>query len=362
MLHKSGRIGSPKGHEGGRDNGATCDCRKCGREHGGEVAGQERAVGCQELGDAGQGGGGIPRGLPQCADARIYSSANYELAEDGGAMSTSEAGNRGSAGAIPAAVETAPAQEMHLSRAGQSLSGKLARAPRSSPSRPKAVLFDLFNTLVPGGTRAQRDEVSRRMAEVLGVEPTPLADLIRRTFDDRTRGRLGDLSETVSWLAGQLGAEPGNEAIDAAVELRLAMTRQLHDDTWALDALTELGHAGFRLGLVSDCSAETPTIWPASPLSAHFEALSFSCLTGHRKPEPEAYLTAVRQLGVRPEECMFVGDGGSFELTGARELGIEAYRFVGKSDDLGESIDEDDGWAGVTITDLHDLLRFAIAR
>ena len=59
---------------------------------------------------------------------------------------------------------------------------------------------------------------------------------------------------------------------------------------------------------------------------------------------------------------MFVGDGGSFELTGARELGIEAYRFVGKSDDLGESIDEDDGWTGVTITDLHDLVRFATAK
>lgn len=232
----------------------------------------------------------------------------------------------------------------------------------TSAARPKAVLFDLFNTLVPGGTRDERDEVSRRMAAILDVDPERLADLIRHTFDDRTRGRLGDLTETVSWLADQLGAEPPREAIDAAVELRLAMTRQLHRATWALRALHDLSRTGILLGLVSDCSAETPTIWPASPLVAYFDATSFSCVTGYRKPEPEAYLIATRQLRVEPAECMFVGDGGSHELTGARELGMDAYRFVANGSEVGESIDERNGWDGATITDLDDLIKHTAAK
>jgi HAD superfamily hydrolase (TIGR01509 family) len=33
-----------------------------------------------------------------------------------------------------------------------------------------------------------------------------------------------------------------------------------------------------------------------------------SCLTGRRKPEPEAYLGAARALGVEPSACVFVDD------------------------------------------------------
>lgn len=226
-------------------------------------------------------------------------------------------------------------------------------------ARPRAVLFDLFNTLVPGGTPVERDRVSHAMAGVLGVDPLLLADLIRQSFDDRTRGRLGDLTETVRWLARQLGAHANDDAIDAAVELRLAMTRRLHDATWALSTLAELGRVGLRRGLVSDCSAETPMIWQQSPLAAHLDALSFSCVTGHRKPEPEAYLTAVSALGVQPQECVFVGDGGSNELAGAAELGMEVYRFRPDRSDLSDSIDQDQTWRGPTLTDLNDLVALA---
>jgi FMN hydrolase / 5-amino-6-(5-phospho-D-ribitylamino)uracil phosphatase len=33
-----------------------------------------------------------------------------------------------------------------------------------------------------------------------------------------------------------------------------------------------------------------------------------SCLTGRRKPDPEAYLGAARELGVEPSACVFVDD------------------------------------------------------
>lgn len=89
---------------------------------------------------------------------------------------------------------------------------------------------------------------------------------------------------------------------------------------------------------------------------AYFETVSFSCVTGHRKPEPEAYLIAVNALGIGPQECLYVGDGGSHELTGAERLGIQAIRFEPPMDGRGDVIDEDPDWTGDVITDLADLV------
>ncbi|MDQ2852981.1 MAG: HAD family hydrolase [Actinomycetota bacterium] len=225
-----------------------------------------------------------------------------------------------------------------------------------SKPRPRAVLFDLFNTLIPGGSRQERDTVSQVMAQTLGVDPDAMADLVRNTFDDRTRGRLGDLRQTVAWLAARLGGTPSETALAAAVHLRLEMTRSLHRRTWAIPTLVEFARTGTLRGLVSDCSAETPTIWPDSPLAPHFEATSFSCVTGHRKPEPQAYLVAVEQLGVDPQDCLYVGDGGSRELTGAAALGFTAIRFDPPAHLLGDPIDQEHDWYATVISDLSDLI------
>jgi putative hydrolase of the HAD superfamily len=117
-----------------------------------------------------------------------------------------------------------------------------------------------------------------------------------------------------------------------------------------------LGRAGILRGLVTDCFAETPAIWPESPLSPLLEAVSFSCHTGYRKPEPGAYLMAARALGVEPSECLFVGDGGSYELAGATALGMSAIRFIPPGESRGESIDEDANWVGDAIWELNELV------
>lgn len=97
-------------------------------------------------------------------------------------------------------------------------------------------------------------------------------------------------------------------------------------------------------------------MWPTSPLSTQFDAVSFSCVTGHRKPEPESYLTAIRQLGVEPEECLYVGDGGSQELTGAADLGMDVYRFRADNRILGDVVDQDHSWSGPALTDFESLV------
>ena len=41
-----------------------------------------------------------------------------------------------------------------------------------------------------------------------------------------------------------------------------------------------------------------------------------------QKPGPAIYLLAAGRMGARPEDCVFVGDGGSDELAGAKAAGM----------------------------------------
>ena len=43
---------------------------------------------------------------------------------------------------------------------------------------------------------------------------------------------------------------------------------------------------------------------------------------GFLKPHPETYRVVCERLGIAPPECLYVGDGGDNELTGAAAAGL----------------------------------------
>jgi putative hydrolase of the HAD superfamily len=219
--------------------------------------------------------------------------------------------------------------------------------------RPSAILLDLYGTLVPGGAVARRDAVTREVGRVLGVDPDAMAAAVRDTYDERARGALGDLRATLRTLARRVGGDPDDGALAAACELRLALTRGLLAPApGTLAALDRLRGAGVALGLVSDCSIETPMVWGETALARRIQAAAFSSVVGVRKPHPDIYRAAYGPLGVAPAACLFVGDGGSRELTGAAALGMRAVRL--ESDRAGQ-VDPDREWAGPSIASLDEL-------
>ena len=192
---------------------------------------------------------------------------------------------------------------------------------------PSAVVFDLNDSLIHGGDRDLRDAVSRAMARDLGVDPDAFAAAIRDSFDARCRGALGDLHETISSLAAGLGARPNTAAVHAAAERRISFARSLLlPEPRVLEMLDRLRRRGYRLGLISDCSAETPVLWRETALADRLDVAVFSCEMGARKPDPSLYLAAAAGLGVPPEGCLYVGDGASDELAGAQRAGMAALQ------------------------------------
>jgi putative hydrolase of the HAD superfamily len=61
-----------------------------------------------------------------------------------------------------------------------------------------------------------------------------------------------------------------------------------------------------------------------SPLRNRLDAVVFSYELGVRKPDPRIYRHALDALGARPEDTLFVGDGGSDEHRGARAVGMRS--------------------------------------
>lgn len=216
-----------------------------------------------------------------------------------------------------------------------------------------AVLFDLYGTLAPGGTKVIRDENSRLVARELGVDAQAFSEAVRVTFAERTLGETGTLAETLEALARRLGADPDQAAVARAVDKRLEMTRSLIDSTWALDVLDELRRRSLPLGLVSDCSAETPLVWDTTALSARFGARAFSCEYGFKKPDPRLYRLVTDALGVDPADCLYIGDGGSTELPGAQALGMRAVQLDHEGNQGGTS---GVTWEGESIAELGEIL------
>ena len=230
--------------------------------------------------------------------------------------------------------------------------------------RFEGVLLDLWGTLLPYAEESARRENLAEMARILEVDPTKFTNHWISTIGERCLGRLGSLEATIELLATRLGGHPSSETVDRALELRMEFSRVTLDrGEPLLPALDALRSGGFRLAIVSDSTEETVRLWPETRLSSRFETAVFSFVEGACKPDPRMYSRALERLGLSPADCLYVGDGGSRELTGAEAVGLTArkYRYPDEHRDA-PRFDEDSHWRGPSLTDLRDLLALGPGR
>ena len=173
----------------------------------------------------------------------------------------------------------------------------------------------------------------------------------------RFLGQLGTLDQTISRLARKSGGIPNEGSIEQAVRLRVEFFRsRLSEGNSSLPILDSLREMGVRLALVSDASDETVRAWPSSQLSSRFDVSVFSCVEGARKPDARLYRRAREQLGLEAAQCIFVGDGGSRELSGAEAVGIRAFRYVFPEPGYDTfRLDFDVEWKGSQLEELGEL-------
>ena len=90
----------------------------------------------------------------------------------------------------------------------------------------------------------------------------------------------------------------------------------------AIEILSYLKKEGYKTGLISDCSYEVSIVWESTPFAKLIDIPVFSCAVGVKKPDPRIYFMALEQLAIEPQDCLYIGDGSSHELTGALKVGM----------------------------------------
>lgn len=221
--------------------------------------------------------------------------------------------------------------------------------------RFQAVIFDFFGTLTVAAGPRERAAAVERVAAELGAPPEEFRSAWWGTWADRATGRLGTPEDTIRTVAAGLGVHPTDAQIAAAVTVRRELEAgfcRLRSD--AVPTLSALRDRGVRVGLISDCTHELPEHWPNLPVAEHVQAAVFSVHAGVKKPDPAIYRLATEALAVPAADCLYVGDGGSNELTGAQAAGMTAVKIL---DEGGENHRfETDDWHGAEIANLSVLL------
>lgn len=187
--------------------------------------------------------------------------------------------------------------------------------------RSKAICFDLFHTLFSFKSEGIQ---GRDTSMMLGISETTWNRALFELSDERLRGLDTNKYSIIRSLAERCGLQLSEEALVEIADYREERFRLgfLNTSVSRLNVLRRLRGAGKRLGLISNADAVEVAGWDESGLAQVFDCAVFSFQVGFVKPEPEIYQRALLRLGVVAEETIFVGDGSSRELKGARELGM----------------------------------------
>jgi putative hydrolase of the HAD superfamily len=221
----------------------------------------------------------------------------------------------------------------------------------------KAVIFDLFGTLVPNMSLSEHRAVLTRMAHVLSAPPDDFAQLWFDTFNERSTGIFQSPHDNVEYICRTLGVSVNETQVKLATRIRFDYAVQsMMPRPDAIETLSCLKSYGYKTGLISDCSAEAPAIWKDTPFVELIDVAIFSCSVGVKKPDPRIYRIATDQLGVEPKTCLYVGDGSSRELTGAAQVGMHPVLLNLPEDNPdAHQIDRED-WNGPAISSLSEVL------
>ncbi|MDQ0060844.1 HAD family hydrolase [Paenibacillus harenae] len=199
--------------------------------------------------------------------------------------------------------------------------------------RTKAVIFDLFETLITefdNGMRASKRNYN--YMELLGLSNEQFKKEWASRQHKRMTGEFPHYHSVIEDVMKQCALDYNEEAVDYLYAERVKEKRfpleRIRPDI--VEVLEQIRASGIKLGLISNCTEEEVHYWRASRLAAFFDEVIFSFEVGLAKPDERIYRLCSERLGVKPEHTIFVGDGGSSELEGASKAGmrpVHAYWF-----------------------------------
>ncbi len=225
----------------------------------------------------------------------------------------------------------------------------------------KAIIFDLFGTLVSSFPRRVYDRVIDQMADAVRVPYPEFWQLMKETSLNRYLGRYRSVEENIEDICSRFGVDTGDKQIVEAAKYHYDFIGDaIIPEQSVLRALSILKNRGLQLGLISNCGPDVPLFWEQSPLAPLINVAVFSCEERVMKPSVAIYRTACHRLHTDSQECVYVGDGSDGELTGAAALGLLP---ILKRTDLSDVYDqcrpEVEQWRGRAIYEIGELAKMS---
>lgn len=189
--------------------------------------------------------------------------------------------------------------------------------------KARAVVFDLWYTLIcPEDFRGIGVSSSGQVPGLLGFDASHFGGYWRSLQPTIYRSPR-PLQHYIQEYAAGIGRDLTPEDFRSFDLIWSAHDAALSDPRpEILAGLDDLQAQGLRLGLLSNAHEREMRHWSESPLATRFDAACFSYEIGSSKPERRAYETVLDRLGAAGAKAVFVGDGASQELVGARNAGI----------------------------------------
>lgn len=188
----------------------------------------------------------------------------------------------------------------------------------------KAVIFDMFETLVTH-YRAPL-YFGAQMAADAGIDTDRFREMWHPTENDRSLGKV-TVEAVLEMIFSRCGVAD-EDLLSKIMEKRKAAKRRCFENlhSGVMPMLRELRGRGILTGLISNCFSEEAEVIRESELMPMFDSAMLSYEQGVMKPDREIFLRCVAELGVKAEECLYIGDGGSGELEAARAFGMTALQ------------------------------------
>lgn len=190
----------------------------------------------------------------------------------------------------------------------------------------RAVIFDMFETLITHFRSPLY--MGQQIAAEAGIAEPVFREVWDTTDDARTLGQMTveEVIETVLRRNGRYLETLWAEIVRKRKASKVECFRHLHPEI--LPMLDGIRKRGLQIGLITNCYFEERDAIRDSILMPYFDGVCMSCELGIMKPDHGIFRRCMTELGVEPEECLYVGDGGSRELETARELGMHPIQAV----------------------------------
>ncbi len=185
----------------------------------------------------------------------------------------------------------------------------------------KAVIFDMFETLV--SLYRCEQYFGEHICKDMGINEEKFREMWDPSEPDRSTGvkRLEDTLREIMEKNNVFSEELLETIVRKRSESRGKVFSCYREDIKPM--LRSLKDCGIKVGLITNCFSEEAVAIKESDLYPFFDVPVLSFDEGMMKPDPAIYRLALDRLGVKPEECLYVGDGGSHELEAAREIGMK---------------------------------------